>query len=123
MLITLACFMLSVMPTVSTFAQDKKWQKSKTATWSGTKDGITYQYKLEKNGDLTWSTDGSKFTPVAENSWADKGGSWYKIADGKLLRSSDKGETWNHVSDNSWEGPGGVWYKFDNNWSLMESRP
>lgn len=101
---------------------DQDWEKSKTGTWSGKKDGKTYWYKLDKNAQLWWSTDGQQWAVVDGGMWADKDGRWLKIGDGKLWWTADGGKNFAEVPEWKWEAPDGKWYKFDAKWTLWVNK-
>ena len=126
---TVCLVMLFAVPATQSHAADKSpvtipgrghiadWTKSTTGTWPGMKDGKTYWYKLDKQGGLWWSTDGTKWAAVKGGAWADSDGKWLKIHDKKLVWSAD-GKTWSEVPEWKWKGSDGKWYKFDTDWTL-----
>lgn len=128
---TVCLAMLFVIPITETHAAVKSptfishsvylavgdWTRSSTGTWPGMKDGMTYWYKLDKQGGLWWSTDGKKWAAVKDGAWADADGKWLKIHDKKLVWSTD-GTTWSEVPEWKWKGSDGKWYKFDTDWAL-----
>lgn len=117
---------LAVTPTVvaGIYKQvwNQDWEKSKTGTWVGKKDGKTYWYKLDRNAQLWWSADGKKWAAVEGGMWADKDNRWIKIGDGKLWWTIDAGKNFSEVPEWKWEAPDGKWYKFDAKWTLWVNR-
>ncbi|HTG57160.1 MAG TPA: hypothetical protein VL943_12870 [Niabella sp.] len=97
------------------------WTKSKTQTWAGSIEGKTYWYKLDKSAKLWWSTDGTKWAEVENQSWTDKEGKWLKINEGKLVWSTN-GAQWSEVPNWKWKGSDGKWYKFDKKWGLWTNK-
>lgn len=118
MLTTSIAVTQAVTPAGHITVNDADWMKSKTGTWAGLKDGKTYWYKLDKNAQLWWSTDGKKWAAVEGGMWADKDGKWLKIGEGKLWWTADGGKNFSEVPEWKWEGPKGEWYKFDAKWTL-----
>lgn len=101
---------------------EQDWAKSRTGAWVGKKDGKRYWYKLDKNAQVWWSTDGKKWAAVEGGMWADKDNRWIKIGDGKLWWTTDDGKNFSEVPEWKWEAPDGKWYKFDAKWTLWVSR-
>ena len=79
-------------------------------------------YKLDKNAQLWWSTDGQQWAAVEGGMWADKDGRWLKIGDGKLWWTADGGKNFAEVPEWKWEAPDGNWYKFDAKWTLWVNK-